>query len=48
MLLYVQQESWQESQLIKYGNTVTLMDTMYVCTNLPNTALLYDLFIVHV
>ena len=32
-LLYVQQESWQKSQLIQYDNTVTLMDAVCVKTN---------------
>ena len=31
-LLYVRQESWQKSQLIQYGNTVTLMDATYKTT----------------
>ena len=31
-LLYVQQECWQKSQLIQYGNTVTLMDATYKTT----------------
>lgn len=31
-LLYVQQERWQKSQLIQYGNTVTLMDATYKTT----------------
>ena len=31
-LLYVQQESWQKSQLVQYGNTVTLMDATYKTT----------------
>lgn len=31
-LLYVQQEEWQKSQLIQYGNTVTLMDATYKTT----------------
>ena len=32
VLLYVQQESWQTSQLVQYGNTVTLMDAIYKTT----------------
>ena len=32
LVTYVQQESWQTSQLVQYGNTVTLMDATYKTT----------------
>ena len=31
-LLWIHQESWQQDLLIKYGNTITLMDATYKTT----------------
>ena len=31
-LLWIHQEPWQQDLLIKYGNTITLMDAIYKTT----------------
>jgi len=34
-LLWMHQEYWQQKLCVKYGNTISLIDTTYKTTNLP-------------